>query len=58
MDESIVDEAVSLSNSLRRKLKFKDLVIVATSKLSDMILLTVDKDFQDLPGLKVKFVEV
>jgi len=58
LDKAVVKVAVSLSDLLQKKLKFKDLVIAATAKLKGYTLITADKDFKEIPGLKVKVVSV
>lgn len=58
VDTAIVDEALSLQLQGVKKLKFKDLLIAATAKIHNKTLLTADKDFKGIPGVKVKLVKV
>lgn len=58
MDRAIVREAVGIHSVAVKKLKFKDLVIAATAKLENLTLLTADSDFKNLPGLKVKMLNL
>lgn len=41
-----------------KKLKFKDLMIAATALAQDLPLVTADKDFNSIKGLKVKYVKI
>lgn len=58
LDKGIVEEAVRLSIQFKHKLKFKDLIIAATANVTGSTLITADKDFQKLPGLKVKLIKL
>lgn len=58
LDKLIVAEAVLLSSKLNKKLKFKDLIIAATANLTGKTIVTADKDFQKLTGVKVKLLEI
>lgn len=53
LDSRVVTEALSMRRKLKKKLKFTDLVIAATARLHKKILITADKDFKNVPGLKV-----
>ena len=53
LDSRVVTEALSMRRKLKKKLKFTDLVIAATARLHKKILVTADKDFKNVPGLKV-----
>lgn len=50
--------AVNLEKKFPKKLKFKDLLIAATAQVEGLTLVTADKDFQKLKGLKVKLVKL
>lgn len=58
LDQKVVKEAFNLHRDLEMKLKFKDLVIAATAKAHGYILLTSDKDFNKLSGIKVELFKV
>ncbi len=53
VDKSVIQEAFHLTSKLKKKLKFKDLLIAATAKVHKKVLVTGDKDFKNVPGLKV-----
>jgi predicted nucleic acid-binding protein len=53
LDSRVVTEALNIRRKLKKKLKFTDLVIAATARLHKKILITADKDFKNVPGLKV-----
>lgn len=53
-----VMEANKLQKKYPKKLKFKDLLIAATAQVEGLTLVTADKDFQKIKGLKVKLVKV
>ena len=53
LDSDIVREAILLDRQNMKKLKFKDLIIAATAKCHGMTLVTSDKGFQNLYGVKV-----
>ncbi len=54
IDVRLADFAVETYFRINKRLKFKDLLIAATAKLNNLTLVTADKDFQKIPGLKVK----
>ncbi|MBI4235441.1 type II toxin-antitoxin system VapC family toxin [Candidatus Peregrinibacteria bacterium] len=58
LDKAIVNAAVRIAKEMRNKLKFKDLVIAATANVLKMTILTADKDFKKIPGLKVQLLKV
>lgn len=58
LDKEIVKEAVNFASKFKNKLKFKDLVIAATAVSRKKTLITADKDFEKLPGLKVKLLKI
>lgn len=58
LDKAVVKEATNLVARLKNNLKFKDLAIAATATLTKLTLITADKDFMKIPGLKVKLVKV
>lgn len=53
VDKLVIREAFNLTSKLKKKLKFKDLLIAATAKVHKKVLITADKDFKNVPGLKV-----
>jgi len=57
LDKNIVRQAALLSFKTKKKLKFNDLIIAATSIINKKTLITADKDFQKIPGLKVKMIK-
>ena len=52
-----VREALKLQRENPGKLQFKDLLIAATAKIEKLTLVTADKDFKSIKGLKVKLVQ-
>lgn len=52
----IVQKAVSLQKTNKKKLKFKDLLIAATALVEGLTLVTADKDFKSISGLKLKLL--
>lgn len=54
LDSKVAREAVNLSKMNTKKLKFKDLLIAATAKVESLTLITADKEFKKMKGLKVK----
>ena len=54
----ISKRAALLDRETSRKLKFKDLLIAATAQVEGLTLVTDDKDFKKLKGLKVKLVKL
>jgi predicted nucleic acid-binding protein len=54
----ISKRAALLDRETKKKLKFKDLLIAATAQVEGLTLVTADKDFQKLKGLKVKLVKL
>ena len=55
-NEEIAKEAVHFSHSIKKKLKFKDLVIAATAKKRSKRLITADRDFRLLKGVEVDYM--
>lgn len=55
LDKKVVKEAIALAAKSKKKFKFKDLIIAATAKLAQKTLVTADKDFKEIKGLKIKF---
>lgn len=53
LDKDVVREALKLLTV--KKMKFKDLVIAATAKVHGKTLITADRDFEGLEGVKVLF---
>lgn len=53
-----VSEAVEVFKKNSKKLKFKDLLIAATAKNEKLTLITADKDFKTVKGLKVKLLKL
>jgi predicted nucleic acid-binding protein len=58
LDSTIVDTAVTLNESLQKKIKFKDLVIAATAFTHNLTIITCDNDFKTIPQLKVKLINL
>lgn len=58
LDREIVRNAALLSFRTFKKLKFRDLIIAATAFSKNKTLVTADKDFKNLKGLKVKLLKV
>ncbi len=58
LDTKIAHQVVRLEKKNPKKLKFKDLLIAATAQVEGLTLVTADKDFQKLKGLKVKLVKL
>lgn len=58
LDCKISKRAALLDKETHKKLKFKDLLIAATAQVEGLTLVTADKDFQKLKGLKVKLVKL
>lgn len=58
LDRQIVRNAALFSFKTFKKLKFRDLIIAATAFSKDKILVTADRDFSNLRGLKVKMLSV
>ena len=56
LNSAIGREAVKMSKRQEKKLKFKDLLIAATAQVEGLTLVTADKDFKKIKGLKVKLV--
>lgn len=54
----IIEEAINLQKSHKAKLKFKDLLIAATALVEGLTLVTADKDFKKIKGLKVKLLTI
>ncbi|MFA4814928.1 MAG: type II toxin-antitoxin system VapC family toxin [Candidatus Gracilibacteria bacterium] len=57
LNSAIGREAVKLSKKQTKKLKFKDLLIAATAQVEGLTLVTADKDFKKIKGLKVRLVK-
>lgn len=58
LDKEIVKVAVNFASKFKNKLKFKDLIIAATAVSKKKTLITADKDFEKLHGLKVKLLKI
>lgn len=58
LNSEIMRKAILLDKKDPKKLKFKDLLIAATAQVEGLTLVTADKDFQKLKGLKVKLVKL
>lgn len=58
LNSAIGREAVKISKKKLNKLKFKDLLIAATAMVEGLTLVTADKDFKKIPGLKLKLVRL
>lgn len=58
LSSKISSEAVKLEKKFPKKLKFKDLLIAATAQVEGLTLVTADKDFQKIKGLKVKWMKL
>lgn len=56
VDKKIIEEAVRFALKFRSALRFKDLLIAATASFTKSILVTADKDFKRVPGLRVEMV--
>lgn len=56
LNSAIGREAVKMSKKQEKKLKFKDLLIAATAQVEGLTLVTADKDFKKIKGLKVKLI--
>lgn len=54
----IAEKAVALAHKSKKKLKFKDLLIAATALVEGLTLVTADKDFKSIPGLKLKLLSL
>lgn len=54
IDTAVIEEAIMIKERTSTKLKFKDLLIAATAKVHNLTLITADKDFLKIDGLKVK----
>ena len=48
--------AIQLKMASSKKLKFKDLLIAATALVEGLTMVTADKDFKGIPGLKLKLL--
>lgn len=55
--KEVSDSAAKLYLSHTFPLKFKDLLIAATAIVHNMVLVTADKDFRKLEGLRVEVIE-
>lgn len=55
LDKKIVKAANVLAKNMSKKLKFKDLIIAATAQVCKKTLITSDRDFEDIPGIRVKY---
>lgn len=56
-NEETCREATVLFEKSGNKLKFKDLVIAATAKVHNLTLITSDKDFKKIRGLKIEYIK-
>ncbi|QQR54441.1 PIN domain-containing protein [Candidatus Peregrinibacteria bacterium] len=54
--KEIIEAALELKE--KKKLKFKDLLIAATAQMEGLTLVTADKDFKKIKGLKVKLLNL
>ncbi len=54
----IARKAVELGREYPKRLKFKDLLISATATLEGLTLITADKDFKKIKGLKVQYIQI
>lgn len=54
----IAEKAVALAHQSKKKLKFKDLLIAATALVEGLTLVTADKDFKSIAGLKLKLLSL
>lgn len=52
----ISKKAALLDRETDRKIKFKDLIIAATALVEGLTLVTADKGFKKIKGLKLKFI--
>lgn len=52
VDPDIIHEAIVLDRHNSKKMKFKDLIIAATAKYHGLTLITADKGFKKIEGLK------
>ncbi len=57
LNTEIAKEAVHFARSVKKKLKFKDLIIAATAKQDKQTLLTADRDFKHLKGIDVEYMK-
>lgn len=57
VDTGISKEVVKLALLQGKKLKFKDLIIAATAKVNKFTLITNDKDFKNINGLKMEYLK-
>jgi tRNA(fMet)-specific endonuclease VapC len=55
-DKEMALSSAKLHARLKRKMRFRDLSIAATALAKDLTLITADKDFQRVEGLKIEFV--
>ena len=58
LGKRITKEAVILNKHNKKKLKFKDLLIAATAKVIGKTLITSDKDFKSMDGVKVRLINL
>lgn len=58
LNSAISKAAVMLQKKSNKLLKFKDLLIAATAQVEGLTLVTADKDFQKIKGLKVKLIKI
>ena len=58
LDNKIVRSAALLHGRNKKTLKFKDLVIEASANVNGLTLVTADKDFRAIEGLKVKLLKI
>ena len=58
MNCEVSKRAALMDRETGKKLKFKDLLIAATAQVEKLTLVTADKDFKKIKGLKVKLVQL
>lgn len=52
----VASAAMKLKKKNAKKLKFKDLLIAATALVEGLTLVTADKDFKSVKGLRIKLI--
>lgn len=57
-DRETAREALAIQTENKKQLKFKDLAIAATARWNQLTLVTADRDFKSIKGLKVKCVKI
>lgn len=58
LDKNITKEAALLKLKEKKSLKFKDLAIAATARTHDLTLVTADKDFKTVKGIKIELIKL